>query len=69
MSLFPGDNPVMIAAKLRHTDMVSEVLRSPKFNYNPDNNFLEEFIHSRNKHDQTLLHMVAIQVGKRFFFN
>ncbi|XP_023333011.1 uncharacterized protein LOC111704873 [Eurytemora carolleeae] len=56
-----GDNPVMIAAKLRHKDLVSDVLRSARFSKTDDSNFLERFIHSRNKYDQTLLHMVAIQ--------
>ena len=55
-----GDNPVMIAAKLRHKDLVSDVLRSQKF-VRMDPPFLENFIHSRNKYDQTLLHMVALQ--------
>jgi len=55
-----GDNPVMIAAKLRHKDLVSDVLRSQKF-VKMDPPFLENFIHSRNKYDQTLLHMVALQ--------
>jgi len=56
-----GDNPVMIAAKLRHKDLVSDVLRSTRFSRHEDSNFLATFIHSRNKYDQTLLHMVAIQ--------
>jgi len=56
-----GDNPVMIAAKLRHKDLVSDVLRSSRFSRSEDSMFLENFIHSRNKYDQTLLHMVAIQ--------
>jgi len=55
-----GDNPVMIAAKLRHKDLVSDVLRSQKF-MRMEPPFLENFIHSRNKYDQTLLHMVALQ--------
>jgi len=55
-----GDNPVMIAAKLRHKDLVSDVLRSSKVT-SVDTTFLETFIHSRNKSDQTLLHMVALQ--------
>ena len=50
----------MIAAKLRHKDLVSDVLRSQKF-VRMDPPFLENFIHSRNKYDQTLLHMVALQ--------
>ena len=55
-----GDNPVMIAAKLRHKDLVSDVLRCSKF-VNTDSTFLDTFIHSRNQYDQTLLHMVALQ--------
>jgi len=51
---------VMIAAKLRHKDLVSEVLRSQKFT-RVDHHVLENFIHSRNKYDQSLLHMVALQ--------
>mgnify|MGYP001227993765 FL=1 len=50
----------MIAAKLRHTDLVSGGLRGSKFGHQY-NQFLERFIHSRNKYDQTLLHMVALQ--------
>ncbi len=30
---FLGDNPVMIAAKLRHKDLVSDVLRSPRYTF------------------------------------
>ena len=59
-SSFEGDNPVMIAAKLRHKDLVSDVLRSSKF-VNTEPTYLEQFIHSRNKYGQTLLHMVALQ--------
>ena len=51
---------MMIAAKLRHKDLVSDVLRCSKF-VSQDNQFLENFIHSRNKYGQTLLHMVALQ--------
>ena len=50
----------MIAAKLRHKDLVSDVLRSSKF-VNTEPTYLEQFIHSRNKYGQTLLHMVALQ--------
>ena len=59
-NVFSGDNPVMIAAKLRHKDLVSDVLRCSKL-INTDSRYLETFIHSRNKSDQTLLHMVALQ--------
>ena len=51
---------MMIAAKLRHKDLVSDVLRSSKF-VNTEPTYLEQFIHSRNKYGQTLLHMVALQ--------
>ena len=51
---------MMIAAKLRHKDLVSDVLRSSKF-INTEPAYLEQFIHSRNKYGQTLLHMVALQ--------
>ena len=34
----------------------------PRFSRQEGSNFLESFIHSKNKYDQTLLHMVAIQV-------
>jgi len=55
-----GDNPVMIAAKLRHKDLVSDVLRCSKL-VQTDSAYLQRFIHSRNKSGQTLLHMVALQ--------
>ena len=55
-----GDNPVMIAAKLRHKDLVSDVLRCSKL-VNTNSDYLQTFIHSRNKSGQTLLHMVALQ--------
>jgi len=50
----------MIAAKLRHKDLVSDVLRSSKVS-SLEPSFQEMFIHSRNKSDQTLLHMVTLQ--------
>jgi len=56
-----GDNPIMIAAKLRHKDLVSSVLRSTRFDGNDDMDFLAELIHSRNASGQTLLAMVALQ--------
>lgn len=40
-----GDNPVMIAAKLRHKDLISAVLRSPKFQQSNDQGFVGELIH------------------------
>ena len=56
-----GDNPIMIAAKLRHKDLVSSVLRSTRFDGSDDMDFLAELIHSRNNSGQTLLAMVALQ--------
>lgn len=56
-----GDNPIMIAAKLRHKDLVSSVLRSPKFQTSEGCQFLSDLIHERNFSDQTLLAMVALQ--------
>lgn len=56
-----GDNPIMIAAKLRHKDLVSSVLRSNRFDGSDDIDFLGELIHSRNGSGQTLLAMVALQ--------
>ena len=56
-----GDNPIMIAAKLRHKDVLNSVLRSPKFDENCDRSILEHVIHYRNEHNQTLLHTVALQ--------
>ena len=50
----------MIAAKLRHKDLVSDVLRCSKL-VNTNSDYLQTFIHSRNKSGQTLLHMVALQ--------
>ena len=59
-----GDNPIMTAAKLRHKDLVSSVLRSAKFQTNEGNDFLSDLIHTRNNSNQTLLAMVALQ-GKQ----
>jgi len=63
-----GDNPIMIAAKMRHKDLVSAVLRSPRFlNANGDSSsagnvdLLRNVIHSRNYSGQSLLAMVALQ--------
>ena len=55
------DNPLMIAAKQRHKDIVTSVLRSPKFQQSDNNNFLSELLHQKNEHNQTLLAMVALQ--------
>ncbi len=54
-----GDNPIMIAAKLRHKDLVSSILRSPKFD--SDMEFRDNLIHFKNKDGATLLHTVALQ--------
>ena len=59
-----GNNPIMIAAKLRHKDLVSSILRSNKFEA-CDNDFLANLIHSRNLNGDTLLHTVALQ-GNHF---
>jgi len=56
-----GDNPIMIAAKLRHKDLVSSILRSPKFHIPENNEFLADLVHTRNDAGQTLLAMVALQ--------
>ena len=53
-------NPIMIAAKLRHKDLVSSILRSNKFE-NSDEELLGQLIHSKNKSGDTLLHTVALQ--------
>ena len=50
----------MIAAKLRHKDLVSSILRSNKFE-NSDEELLGQLIHSKNKSGDTLLHTVALQ--------
>ena len=44
----------------RHVLLLNQ--KCSRFLKTEDSNFLERFIHSRNKYDQTLLHMVAIQV-------
>ncbi len=59
-----GDNPIMIAAKLRHKDLVSSVLRCPKFLSADGGDLLRNVIHARNQTGQTLLAMVALQ-GKK----
>ncbi len=56
-----GDSPVMIAAKLRHKDLVSSVMRSPKFLNADGSDLLRNVIHARNNTGQTLLAMVALQ--------
>ena len=56
-----GNNPIMIAAKLRHKDLVSSILRSNKFDGGSDNDFLEQLIHSRNNNNDSLLHTVALR--------
>ena len=56
-----GDNPIMIAAKLRHKDLVSSILRSNRFTNSDNNDFLGQLIHTRNNAGQTLLAMVALQ--------
>jgi hypothetical protein len=63
-----GDNPIMIAAKMRHKDLVSAVLRSPKFLNNECSDLLRNVIHSRNLSGQTLLSMVALQ-GESYEFS
>ena len=61
-----GDNPIMIAAKLRHKDLVSAVLRSPRFQGDEDGkDFLPNLIHTRNSSGQSLLAMVALQGNTR----
>ncbi len=55
-----GNNPILIAAKLRHKDLVSSILRSNKFE-GCENAFLGQLIHYRNKRGDTLLHTVALQ--------
>jgi hypothetical protein len=56
-----GDNPIMIAAKLRHKDLVCAVLRSPKFANSDGGDLLRNVVHARNNTGQTLLAMVALQ--------
>lgn len=59
-----GDNPIMIAAKLRHKDLVCAMLRSNKFQEGcqEDNKaVLNDLIHMRNKVGDSLLAMVALQ--------
>ena len=56
------DSPIMIAAKLRHKDVLNAFLRSNKFDHeNCDTEILEQVIHYRNKLGQSLLHAVALQ--------
>ena len=56
-----GDNPIMLAAKLRHKDLVSSVLRSQRFQEDEGTDFLSELVHTRNRMGQSLLAMVALQ--------
>ena len=56
-----ADNPIMIAAKLRHKDLVSSILRSNRFQNTDNNEFLADLIHTKNQSGQTLLAMVALQ--------
>ena len=59
-----GDNPIMIAAKLRHKDLVCALLRSNKFQegcQEENRAVLNDLIHMRNKAGDTLLAMVALQ--------
>ena len=55
-----GNNPLMIAAKMRHKDLLTSILRNPKFD-GSDNVVLANLIHSRNKNQDTLLHTIALQ--------
>ncbi len=64
-----GDNPIMIAAKVRHKDLVSSVLRSPRFLSGERIDVLRDLIHSRNDTGQTLLAMVALQGNDWVIFN
>ena len=59
-----GDNPIMIAARLRHKDLVCSILRSNKFQEGSsveNIEFLKELLHMRNYAGDTLLSMVALQ--------
>ena len=62
-----GNNPIMIAAKLRHKDLVSSILRSNKFDGSTDNDMLTLLIHFKNHNQDSLLHTVALQ-GKNNYF-
>ncbi len=66
-----GDNPIMIAAKLRHKDLVSSVLRSSRFLAAEGRNdsVLSELVHARNALNQTLLAMVALQGETNWHLN
>ena len=61
------DNPLMIAAKQRHKDILTSVLRCPKFQMSEitsshkTESSVDELLHQRNADDQTLLAMVALQ--------
>lgn len=57
-----GNNPIMIAAKLRHKDLVSSILRSNKFDgCQTDNDIPTTLIHFKNHNQDSLLHTVALQ--------
>ena len=58
-----GDSPIMIAAKLRHKDVLNAFLRSNKFDHEncDETDFLDKVIHYKNNQNQTLLHAVALQ--------
>ena len=56
-----GNNPIMIAAKLRHKDLVSSILRSNKFDGSTENDILTTLIHFKNHNQHSLLHTVALQ--------
>ena len=57
-----GDNPIMVAAKLRNKDVLNAFLRSNKFDENCDTEFLGKVMHFKNDLGHTLLHTVALQV-------
>ena len=61
-----NDNPLMIAAKLRNKEIITTVFRSAKFKHSDNSKLCGELIHARNKDNQTLLAMVALQ-GIIFF--
>ena len=56
-----NDNPLMIAAKLRNKEIITTVFRSAKFKHSDNSKLCGELIHARNKDNQTLLAMVALQ--------
>ena len=62
-----NDNPLMIAAKLRNKEIITTVFRSAKFKHSDNSKLCGELIHARNKDNQTLLAMVALQ-GIIFYY-